>query len=92
MSEPKGPFDEAIEILKVYNNHIYRDDKEQSERPPGWADGVIRVLEAAGKVDKARTLMALEHLPLAGFSAQNIIRNQLYSLVESLPEPEKEKK
>jgi len=91
MSE-KGPFDAAIEVLQEKVNLQEYDDFETSALYHMELEQAIRVLEAAGKVDKKRTLMALEHLPLAGFSAQNIIRDQLYSLVESLPEREKEKK
>ena len=92
----EGSFDAAISHLTNRMNSrgegSEREELRQSIRAledwPKWQP----LIEAAGKVDKKMTFMALEDLPLAGFSAQNIIRNQLYSLIEALPEPGKEEK
>jgi len=95
MSEPKRPFDAAIDAIRNWQRVIepYADrhieeiaDLEEAVHVlldwPKWRP----LIKAAERVDKKMTFMALEDLPLAGFSAQNIIRNQLYSLLEALPD------
>jgi hypothetical protein len=81
MSEKKGPFDSALGVLREFSGKAWENASARES-----CEAAICVLTAAGKVDKKMTFMALEDLPLAGFSAQNIIRNQLYSLIKALPD------
>jgi hypothetical protein len=85
MSEKKGPFNAAIATLE--NNRCAFNKKAQVE-----ITNAIRVLEAAGKVDRANALESLKDAIENGEGGtENYIRGLVESraLLESLPEKEK---
>ena len=72
MREPKGPFDDAIYILRL---------EEQED--------AIRLLEAAGKVDKVKALAHLSKWKYIGYPADDY-EAEIRALLASLPERGKE--
>jgi len=96
MSEKKGPFEEAMRVLCSYRNEY-----AQKTSPlcafldnQGITDA-IRVLEAAGRVDKANALESLKDAIENGEGGTgNYIRGLVESraLLEALPESGKEEK
>jgi len=95
MSEKKGPFDAAIKSLQFEPHNV---------PPLIWEDYhvAIRVLEAAGKVlgqsrenVKQRLILGLDcftDIKDDEKSENGWWKSQIRALLESLPEPEKEKK
>ena len=96
MSEPKGRFDAAISILNL--THFRTDIHPNVQK---IIDVAIRVLEAAGKVDKVHCLDKLDFLRrMAGEDRAGFVRYredglaifptaQIRALLEALPGKEK---
>ncbi len=94
MSEPKGPFDAAVNELKISVMQIKVEGIGTKLLPQYQA--AIRVLEAAGRVDKVKCLKFINENKdrdeknygegLTG-SAEYPERKQIRALLESLPEP-----
>jgi len=85
MSENKGPFDAAMGMLRGKGIRLF---------PPTEVQAAIRVLEAAGKIDRDKLMDYLDHVidwkendPYGPGSAKE--DRQLRALLESLPEKEK---
>jgi hypothetical protein len=89
VSKKKGPFDAAIELLREKLAALKtvtffpQDVIEPTEKS---IEAAIRVLEAAGKVDKATLISHLSRLEKDAGAISPGIR----ALIESLPEREKE--
>ena len=95
MSEKKRPFDTAIRILQDSTIRLRAFNVK-----PNDIDAAIRVLEAAGKVDKAHCLDKLDFLRrMAGEDKFGFVRYsedglaifptaQIRALLESLPDKE----
>jgi len=91
MSEKKGPFDAAIKILRDSTIRLRAFNIK-----PNDIDFAIRVLEAAGKVDKKKALELINDVPRderlygEGFtgSGEYSERKQIRALLETLPEKE----
>jgi len=88
MSEKKGPFDAAIKILRDSTIRLRAFNIK-----PNDIDFAIRVLEAAGKIDRDKLMDYLDHVidwkendPYGPGSAEE--DRQLRALLEALPEKE----
>lgn len=90
----KGPLEAAIDVLEVI--------VKEHEQSDGWKDDVndwkaaIRVLEAAGKVEKGNAewvLCNITDIALGRYQKEwGVFYEQIRALLESLPEPEEERK
>jgi len=88
MSEAKGPFDEAMRTLRVYNASLTVSEAERSSR-----EAAIRVLEAAGKVEDLEMLIQVIKdlswfLKKEGRIAFIPYLTQVIILLEALPDGE----
>jgi hypothetical protein len=84
MSEPKGPFDAAIRRISVLVN-------DHGDGTDAWTWDIIRpILEAAPKI-RETIVEFLEWGPMTG-SDMELHRDRFRALLESLPEPEEERK
>ena len=85
MSEKKGPFDAAIGMLRGKGIRLF---------PPTEVQAAIRVLEAAGKVNKSMVLEAEFFWPHNVHVGREFgpCRKAIRALLESLPESGKEEK
>jgi hypothetical protein len=101
MSEKKGPFDAAIAVLKTELRECSPDEEDefcdfiQSLTDNQYEKGLriaIRVLEAAGKVDKVKALDGME--TLRAMMSRELLMNTgptfqlVHALLESLPDKE----
>jgi len=92
MSDKKGPFDFTIWTIRKAREKLRIDDT----CPICDMDAAIRVLEAAGKVDKDKLVVYLNHEidwkendPYGPGSAEQ--DREIRALLEALPEKEEEK-
>ena len=86
MSEKKGPFDAARRILSDYADYGVGTIGEVKGRS---CEAAIRVLEAAGGVDKAGCVFWICGLGLDATNKRAAkAYNQIRALLESLPEKE----
>jgi len=89
MSEKKL-FDEAMRTLRVYNASLTVSEAERSSR-----EAAIRVLEAAGRVDRSKALDGME--AMRAMMSRELFMNTgltfqaIYTLLESLPDKEEKK-
>ena len=85
MSEPRGPFDDAIRILHEAKGEAILVDEELMEVQ---LEAVIRVLEAAGRVDKKISLEVHNRKPSVTTTKEQYTNacRQIRALLESLPE------
>jgi len=83
----KGKFDAAIHILAGERCMASKTEGEQADL---WV--AIRVLEEAGKVDKAKSIGALNgyfaFLSIHGFTETDPLVVSVYALLEALPDEE----
>ena len=86
MSEKKGPFDAVIGVLWIMRGADYLN----GTREFAFA---IRVLEAAGKIDKNKALSRIGEVydyQIALGAVRDEVWGEIRALLESLPEKEKE--
>ena len=90
MSEKKGPFDAAINYLTVMADRDFANGAPHR----GSCRAAIRVLEAAGKVDKKISLEVHNRKPSVTTTKEQYTNacRQIRALLASLPERGKEKK
>jgi len=89
----KGPFDVAIRAIHFYIAEEPGLDRDRANRAKSKLqrlsnlEAAIRVLEAAGKVDKAEALEALQDAR-RGLSHDRLDMESIVALIESLPDEE----
>ena len=83
-----GKFDAAINCLSVMADRDFANGAPHR----GQFRAAIRVLEAAGKVDKAKSIGALNgyfaFLSIHGFTETDPLVVSVYALLEALPDEE----
>lgn len=76
-----GPFDAAIEIIRRFNRKSFG----YTEKETAQLEAAIRVLEAAGKVDKGRAFIAITWIP------EDRMPKGLRDILAALPDKERDK-
>jgi hypothetical protein len=74
----KGPFDAAITTIRWSLTHFTPEARKNSE-------AAIRILEAAGRVDKEKALAYLSQWKYCGYPADDYER-EIRKFLEALPE------